>query len=271
KEEISMPKDNFVVNQRLFNIYDGPSYEDSNGFLDITPRTFTCTLVGAPDGTNGNCAESDNMYERVLGVPKDKNNACYLPNAAIAWKQPNGFYYPPAFHSQNLFFDKAPIRHYVIEPSFLTSGLFKTDLEAVKKRYCNFNNTMFINFSDIDRQTELDDDDGSLTGLVKTISVNQDAFFDAPYSTTECGSDSANAVPTDPTKTDPGTANTSPYNYVSTVIFPDCGSTASCAGDGKPETNWHWSEDCANETCYGVPLYRELITGSEKSARPTLS
>ena len=52
-----MPKDNFVVNQRLFNIYDGPAYEDSNGFLDINPSSFKCTLVGAPDGNTRNCAE----------------------------------------------------------------------------------------------------------------------------------------------------------------------------------------------------------------------
>jgi hypothetical protein len=269
---ISMPKDNFVVNQRLFNIYDGPSYEDSNGFLDITPLSFTCEIVKNPDGTIGNCGGSDNMYEQVRGVPKDKNNACYLPNAAIAWKQPNGFYYPPAFHSQNLFFDKVPIRHYVIEPSFQPNGLFKTDLEAVKNRYCNYSFDMFNNFSDIDRQTELNDDDGSLTGLVKTISVNQDPFFNAPYSTLEFGSDIATAVSTDPTKPGPGTANTSPYDYVSTVIFPDCGSTASCTGNGMPGTNWNWSEDCANNLCFGVPLYRELATGTEKSApRPTLS
>lgn len=47
--------------------------------------------------------------------------------------------------------------------------------------------------------------------------------------------------------------------------------TATCAGDGTEGTNWHWSEDCANNTCYGVPLYRELATGSEKSSRPTLA
>ena len=263
---ISMPKDSFVVNQRLFNIYDGPSYEDSNGFLDITPTNFNCTLVGPPDGRTGNCAEDDNMYERVIGVPKDKNNACYLPNAAIAWKQPNGFYYPPAFHSQNLFFHNVPIRHYVIEPAFSPNGLFQTDLEAVKTRYCNFNQVMFNNFSDIDRQTELNDDDGSLTGLVKTISVNQDAFFNAPYATLECASDSPNAKPTIPTNQNPGTATTSPYDYVSTVIFPSCGSTASCTGDGMTKTNWNWSEDCANNVCYGVPLYRELKTGSEGSS-----
>ena len=62
----------------------------------------------------------------------------------------------------------------------MPNQLFQTDLEAVKKRYCNFSFDMFDNFSDVDRQTELNDDNGSLTGLVKTISVNQDSFFDAP-------------------------------------------------------------------------------------------
>ena len=52
------------------------------------------------------------------GVPKDSAGSCYLPNAAIAWKQPNGFYYPPAFHSQNLMFQNANIRHFLIEPLF---------------------------------------------------------------------------------------------------------------------------------------------------------
>ena len=211
------------------------------------------------------------MYEQVIGVPKDKNNACYLPNAAIAWKQPNGFYYPPAFHSQNLFFDKVPIRHYVVEPSFAANQLFKTDLEAAKTRYCNFNNTMFNNFSDIDRQTELNDDDGSLTGLVKTISVNQDAFFNAPYATLECASDIATAKPTIPPRPVPAPPTTSPYDYVSTVIFPNCGSNASCNGNDTPGTNWNWSSDCANNTCFGVPLYRELVTGSEKTAKAALS
>ena len=39
-QSISMPKDSFVVNQRMMNIYDGPAYEDSNGFLDIARRTL---------------------------------------------------------------------------------------------------------------------------------------------------------------------------------------------------------------------------------------
>ena len=53
--------------------------------------------------------------------PQRQSGTCYLPNAAIAWKQPNGFYYPPAFHSQNLMFQQQPtglIRHFLIEPLF---------------------------------------------------------------------------------------------------------------------------------------------------------
>lgn len=273
---ISMPLDNFAVNQRLFNIYDGPAYEDDNGFLDITPTVFDCKAANAPKGESGQCAvqQYQYMYANVLGLPKDNNstpeeNECYLPNAAIGWKQPNGFYYPPAFHSRNLFFHNVPIRHYVIEPSFLSGTLFKTNVKEAHKRYCNFNQTMFNNFSDVDRQTELNDDDGSLTGLVDTISVNQDSFFDAPYSTTECKSDISDGVPTDPTKTAAGTANTSPYDYVSTVIFPSCaaeGATIPCNKDGL-----FWSSDCANNTCFGVPLYRELATGSEKSLNSRLT
>ena len=47
-----------------------------------------------------------------------KPGFAYLPNAAIGWKQPNGFFYPPAFHSRNLFFGNVDLRHYVIDPLF---------------------------------------------------------------------------------------------------------------------------------------------------------
>ena len=49
----------------------------------------------------------------------------------------------------------------------------------------------------IDRQTELNDDDGTLTGLSnslsdghlkQTISINEDPFFSAPIEAAECGS-----------------------------------------------------------------------------------
>ncbi|MFX8805541.1 hypothetical protein ABTM67_20525, partial [Acinetobacter baumannii] len=56
------------------------------------------------------------------------------------------------------------------------------------QQYCYFPDNGFNNFTDIDRQTELNDDDGSLTGFTQTISVNEDPFFNAPVETSECRS-----------------------------------------------------------------------------------
>src|SRR5262249_27361456 len=107
-EGISMPMGGFFTNQRLSNIYDGPSYQDSNAYLDITvadcPVWRTEQAQGCMYGAQINVL-------RLKRAPNDDWESCfnkgnaYLPNAAIGWKQPNGFYYPPAFHSRNLFFD----------------------------------------------------------------------------------------------------------------------------------------------------------------------
>jgi len=246
-EGVSFPLDNFAVNQRLLNIYDGPVYQDSNAFLDVQPvHVDDCTPTGCVGGSKW-------LAGNIIGLPQDSNGQCYMPNAAIAWKQPNGFYYPPAFHSTNLFFDNVGIRHFVIEPLF-ADGTYTTDGTAVAKRYCNQNNAMFTGFTDIDRQTELSDDDGSLTGYVNTISVNLDPFFNAPVEATECASDA-------PTVTT-GTAKTSPYDYVTSVVYPGCYTTGTCT---------NWSVDCTSPSCYGVPLVRQLFTANEgASSRPTI-
>ncbi len=273
---------NLANNQRLFSIYDGPAYQDTNAYLDIQRANLDNDSSGcqpqAEDDMNDNhnCANSDwSQAGKILGMPYDPiNKVCYLPNAAIAWKQPNGFFYPPAFHSRKLFFNNVDIRHFVIEPLFdPTKGLFQTDGKAARARYCTYNSTMFTGFTDIDRQTELNDDDGTLTGLIGpkaqtglqgSISVNQDAFFQAPQQTAECLSD----VDVTPdryknTKVYPGTAITSPYDYVTTVVFPECaakGAKTKCKDLDQP-----WDEDCANQNCYGVPLYRENVLTGEKA------
>lgn len=276
-EGISIPLSNYANNQRMFNIYDGPSFEDSNAFLDIKKSVIDDCTVG-----QGSCSSNKSMYGRVPLMPYDKKkNQCYLPNAAIAWKQPNGFYYPPAFHSSNLYFrDNVDIRHFVIEPLFVPDGkfAFQSDDARVKTNYCTFalNNPegvggSFGNFSAIDRQTILNDDDGSLTGLKNTISVNEDPFFNAPTETLECRSEE--------------TARTSPYDYVTTVVYPGCVEKGDCGGhcriDGKicaiddncakvPDKDnscnlegAFWGGDCGSSFCYGVPLYRQLLTQNE--------
>ncbi len=272
-EGIAIPLGNFAVNQRFFSIYDGPSYESANAFLDITKTALNgCTSGGSGD----NCDLW--MYYRSNGVPLDPsgpgNGQCYLPNAGIAWKQPNGFYYPPAFHSDKLYFDNVDIRHFVIEPLFLP-GSFNTDPNQVAARYCIGANDMFTGFTDIDRQTELSDDDGSLTGLLgpmnqqtqvndPAISVNKDAFFNVPLVTPECASDIPDLMPQGskcPYNTAGypelcATADTSPYEYVTSVVFPACNNNSCVA----------WAEPCSDQTCYGVPLYREETNPGETGA-----
>jgi len=305
-EGISMPLDNFGVNQRLFNIYDGPMYEDSNIFLDITKTPCP------------NC-----MYAGTPGVRKQVTpSLCYLPNAAIGWKQPNGFFYPPSFHSNNLFFGQprtkdgvtvggVDIRHYVIDALFQPNTYLQdTKGEAgLETAYCKpvndtgFTTDFFEGFTDIDRQTELNDDDGSLTGLTNdaktgTISVNPAEFFNAPLQTAECLSnlgispsndkitpklpcpDANGKLPPTPT---PTTATTSPYDYVTTVVYPACGvgtdsGLGSCGSAVAPDKSFNndgvhftsiegrggsWSKECSNPACYGVPLYRQLLTGNQ--------
>lgn len=313
REGVSLPLSNFAVGQRFFNIYDGPSYQDSNAFLDI--RATECA------GTKDGC-----IYGfTTSGVRKARDGSCYLPNAAVAWKQPNGFIYPPAFHSTNLFFNNVAIRHYVIEPRFEApqgvtgeqdfgqGGTYLTDGRRAADEYCgSLPTNFFAGFSGIDRQTELNDDDGSLTGLVnsvkadqprlkQTISINEDSFFDAPVKTAECksnvGIDPNKACPVNgklPQTETPATALTSPYDYVTTVIVPGCstsGSSNGGCGDDKKNLleqcsaqfpnccntdnknicddrfaqmlgrGGDWSRECTNESCYGVPLYRQFLTG----------
>jgi len=290
---VSFPLVNFAVNQRLFNIYDGPAYEDSNAFLDIT--TTPC---------------SDCMYSKTLGVRKDSQSNCYLPNAAIAWKQPNGFFYPPSFHSRNMFFDNVSIRHFVIDPQFLPDT-YITDTTNTGTDYCTSNPTMFAGYTDVDRQTELNDDDGTLTGLTNnvtpnatgTISVNPVEFFSAPVETPECLSNAGvtpdkacpatngGSLPATPT---PASATTSPYDYVTTVVYPECGlapvtNPPKCGEDTaddlvvippapptrpnavfrylkKKDRAGTWSLECSNEACYGVPLYRQFLTTGANGA-----
>jgi len=255
EETIATQVAGFSNNQRLLNIYDGPAYEGDNAYLDITSTPVTGCK-------NGLCSDSYGANSLSIGLPKDKDGRCYLPNAAIGWKQPNGFFYPPAFHSKGLFFENVEIRHFVIEPIFVP-GTYQTWDVKVPSRYCSYPGTgLFNGFSDIDRQTELSDDDGSLTGLIssnvaledETISVNEDSFFNAPLEAPECASD----VPTQKPPQS-ATAKTSPYDYVTTVIYPYCGQLC----DQKV-----WSKPCSTEACFGVPLYREFVNQNELGTKP---
>lgn len=301
-EGVSIQLSNFSNFQRFFSVYDGPAYQDSNAYLNIHPTyltddgTVTGKLIGGckPDANAGNpCVNSGFMNGGLAGLRADQmNQRCYLPNAGIGWKQPNGFYYSPAFHSTNLFFDDVDIRHFVTEPLFI-DGTFDTNVTALKQQYCYWAPTAqpgtFTGFTDIDRETVLNDDDGSLTGLTSTVknpiplptptpstppkgetlSVNKESFFNAPICTYECASD----VPSNPTKDaklPPNTANTSPYEYVTASIYPEC---ALDVPNSKAVVRFcadqNWGSGCTTSdptqpnSCVGIPIYRQLLTDGE--------
>ncbi|MBW1780782.1 MAG: G8 domain-containing protein [Deltaproteobacteria bacterium] len=247
-----IPIDNFSVYQRLYDIYDGPVYQHSNAYVNILETPVDCT------GNPGTCESSPYMYGpagRGMGIPRAKEGPhkgkCILPNAAIGWKQPNGFYYPPAFHSENLYFDDdtVDLRHFIIIPLF-TPGTNTVDEQKVKDEYCTYpgdpGSLFDVSFTDVDRQTELNDDDGSVSGLngadpdepglIGTIAVNNDDYFLAPTLVHECLSEQ--------------TCYQSPYDYVSAVVFPQ-------------EIGGQWSQECTDRTCYGVPIYRQYLTTGE--------
>jgi len=281
-EGMTMPLSNFAVNQRLFNIYDGPAYQDLNAYLDITHTP----LKGCNPGTGAACPEMGWMYGNQQGLPLDATQTdatlkCYMPNAAIAWKHPNGFFYPPAFHSRGLYFSNGDVRHFVVDPPFKPTDVlhpFSVDPNDLTARYCVSGYDMFGGYgggtwTGIDRQTELTDDDGSLSGLVskqkqngdtqEVIMVNEEPFFKGPFEDYECESD-INASPL----SGKGTVKDSPYEYVTTVIYPACNENCGVF-QGKDSGNYaKWNKDCTSQICYGVPLYREFQTKSENGGPP---
>ncbi|MBS0642578.1 MAG: hypothetical protein JSS43_22165 [Proteobacteria bacterium] len=289
---IGFHRANWGAGQRMFNVYDGPAYEDYNAFLNIKT-----TLCQSP---------ADCIYTGVPGVryytqPPDKGKPPYLPHAAIGWKQPNGFYYPVAFNSSNLYFNNVDIRHYVISPVFVR-GSYMTDGTKFTSLFSGYptpslptppndprlppNSTgIFNGFTDIDRQTVLVDDDGSLTGFSGTVSVNDDPYFGGPIQAAEClanvgvlpkiacGGANETLPPAPPS------ARTSPYEYLTTVIYPDCATlgndkdtacgsekdTVESPKDSKRYTanvgrGGAWSKDCTGPYCFGVPIYRQYLT-----------
>jgi hypothetical protein len=266
-EGVSHQMSNFGMYQRLFSVYDGPAFQDGNVYLNITKRTIDdCSPFIDVANKSGTCNPKDLSPGKprqsawlagfVAGLPKavpDPNDHtkdyCYMPNAAIGWKQPNGFYYPPAFHSANLLFKNVEVRHFVVSPLFV-EGTNQIDLPKVTAQYCLYSPALFDGFAGNDRQTVLNDDDGSMTGYKNTTVINKDDFFAAPVDATQCRSDN--------------TSRTSPFEYVTTVLYPACVIDGSCARpptDGPPKdprfNDGDWNRACTSESCYGIPLWRQ--------------
>ena len=270
-EGVSHQVSNFGMYQRLFSVYDGPAFQDSNAYLNIKARTIDDCSPFVDTVNNGRALRprrTSTMAGRAPGWPgpsrgsepktgDGKRDFCYMPNAAIGWKQPNGFYYPPAFHSANLFFartirEAVDIRHFVVSPLF-NEGHAHHRYRSRRRRIVLHleHRTLFNGFAGNDRQTVLNDDDGTLTGYKKTArSINLDDFFNAPVE--------AIAVPVRRYVADQSVRVRDDGRLPQVRHRRDLREGAEPSpptGTGiRTRTIGDWNRSCTSEHCYGVPL-----------------
>ena len=99
--------------KRLINIYDGPHFADGNLFVNV--GSWECDpqpcLGRSPCDLTLPCGIYSSTTQPVPSAPDrpvDPHKMVVL-DAAVGWKQPNGFYYPPAFtYRGSTFFKKLP-------------------------------------------------------------------------------------------------------------------------------------------------------------------
>lgn len=151
KDGIGIPRTGDFNPKRLMTIYDGPFYADGNIFLNIEP--FTC---------NPSVANNCGIYQ-LTNQPGSSTTTMNVANAAIGWKQPNGFYYPPNFGFRRSAFDSTSQRHYVIDQfeEYVkgAAGGAPVVLQPL------FPNETGPGVTPIDFSTILNDLDGTLTGV----------------------------------------------------------------------------------------------------------
>src|SRR5262249_44538979 len=69
---VSFARSGFGLGQRLFNIYDGPSYQDSNAYLSVHPLRLggVDACKGQTGNPSGLCIDSFKwMQGRIVGMP----------------------------------------------------------------------------------------------------------------------------------------------------------------------------------------------------------
>lgn len=227
--------------KRLITIYDGPTYADGNAFLNV--GAWQCNAQPCKGGSKpADCTLEDGalpcgIYTSTSqpAAPSSTTDMTVL-DAAIGWKQSNGFYYPPAFnYRRNAFlntrnddlnkcFTSAPgdyknstlkpgsCRHNVVDrtATYVTGNVQDLSAQSMLRQSGPANE---LPVGTIDFATILLDLDGSLTGATSKIdgrkppgltsSVSKNQFFDAPAQSPECLS---NGV------------QTSPYTFITTAL-----------------------------------------------------
>jgi len=171
-------------------IYDGPFYADNTCFEEIRP--FICDFaLPVEDAGAAGCRiykytqqplECPDLLPRA---PMEIQAPGCVVNVAVGWKQPNNFYYPPAFaFERSSFYGPVP-RHNVLKgTASYTNGMPGT--------------------GPADIATVLNDLDGTLNGMIwedgaargtETTALSDNTFFNAPAMATECLSYGVSAIP----------------------------------------------------------------------------
>ncbi|MEO8605076.1 MAG: G8 domain-containing protein [bacterium] len=237
--------------KRLINIYDGPFFAEGNAFADAP--ALECDPTKVTDGTP-ECGIYMSTVQpttcdglpSVKAAPDTAGGMCVI-DAVVGWKQPNGFYYPPAFAFENTAFGTNTVRHNVVDQynTYVQGTLADPPQPSMYSPL-----QTYVGITPIDSSTILNDLDGSFTGTCwgdncdaladpnpqrRTASVSANHFFDAPSQAPECLSYGV---------------QTSPNELLTSVIAP-------LTGDGTAIDPSVWG------TYPAVPIYRQRLLSSE--------
>jgi cell surface hyaluronidase len=295
--------------KRMINIYDGPHFADGNLFVNVgswecDPQP--CTNMSAAQCQQalmtkyGSDALPCGIYSSTTQPsPTEPTNPAIDPHkmivldTAIGWKQPNGFYYPPAFtYRGSTFFKSLPTKLPNPDPanpldqcfSFGASNGYSKPLEQpgdcrhyVIDRTWNYiqGSMLALNggpgtfpaslnllpTTPIDFSTILIDLDGSLTGA--------DGMISGVNGAVPTTSLSRNAFFDAPAQTDECLSfglQTSPYEFVTTLVAPLIASPPNGGSTFVDPLPW---KSPVNANTPGAPLvaiYRQWATSDDPSS-----
>jgi cell surface hyaluronidase len=180
--------------KRLISIYDGPQFADGNLFLNV--GAWTCEPQPCQGKSMGQCVQSQGLpcgiysSTRQPAVVKDgvvDRKQMLVLDAAVGWKQNNGFYYPPSFAYRNsIFFKQAPaamksLNQCVDAKGVISDGACRHNVVDRTRKYIEGNmldltgptkvlpDEGSLEIGPIDFQTFIADLDATLTGVSGVI------------------------------------------------------------------------------------------------------
>ncbi|HZX26143.1 MAG TPA: G8 domain-containing protein [Telluria sp.] len=227
--------------KRMITIYDGPFFSDGNVFTQIglPAASSVKTQPGATPPYAAGTSIYDSTNQPATPLTSSAPTQYTTRDAAIGWKQPNGFYYPPVFAFRHSAFDKTAQRHNVLDQyAYYVNGQLWGAPIALQPSQ--------MGATPIDSTTILNDLDGSLNGIVpaggnghRSSGLSNNTFYDAPFTAPQCNSFGTQTIPED---------------FVTTVVTQL---------SGQPEAaSPAWTMPGWTNGTPAVAVYRQMLTGS---------